>query len=278
MLSGTTPRGAKSGDVRAGARLALFLLACASVLPAVWLLARQMPEFGAHPLPYGDRINAAAPAERAVSNAVSAVNFDYRGVDTMGEEFMLLGAVTGTVVLLRSKRGEATNSPPGTVPGRKNRARSDATTLIGRLIAPLQLMFGIYLAVHGMTTPGGGFQGGVIIGSAALLLFIGEGYPAWRKVVRSTLCDAVEGVGATLYVLCGLASLLRGTPFLTNILPFGQFRDVFSGGLMFIENVGVTLAVAGGFAVLFIEFMEETRLDVDEDLGNENSSTAGRKS
>jgi multicomponent Na+:H+ antiporter subunit B len=35
-----------------------------------------MPQFGAHPLPYGDTINGAAPPERHVTNMASVANFD----------------------------------------------------------------------------------------------------------------------------------------------------------------------------------------------------------
>ena len=58
--------------------------------------------------------------------------------------------------------------------------------------------------------------------------------------------------------------MLLGLPFLQNFLPLGQSGDLFSGGLMLIENAGVTLAVGGGFAITFIEFLEETRIDPDE--------------
>lgn len=39
---------------------------------------------------------------------VTAVNFDLRGFDTLGEEVMLLAAVVGTTVILRGARGEKT--------------------------------------------------------------------------------------------------------------------------------------------------------------------------
>jgi len=240
-------------------RLVLFALACLVTLPAVIGIALNMPAFGAHPMPYGDAINAAAPRERHVSNMVSAINFDYRGFDTLGEEFMLLCAVTGTVVLLRGSRGEALEARPGIVPGRKMPPRSDAVVLIARLFAPLTMLFGVYVALHAMTTPGGGFQGGVIAASAALLIFLGEGYRGWRGVVKSPMLDVLEGGGATLYALCGFASMALGAPYLTNFLPLGTFKDVWSGGLMLVENAGVACAVAGSFALVFLEFMEETR-------------------
>ena len=240
-------------------RLLLFTLAMLCTLPAVGRIAAHMPRFGAHPLPYGDAINDAAPRERHVTNMVTAVNFDYRGFDTLGEEFMLLCAVTGVVVLLRGARGQDLSAEPGEVVGREITDRADATVLLCRAIAPLIVVFGIYVALHATVTPGGGFQGGVIVASGLLLLYLGEGYRGWRRLVRSRLFDAFEGGGAALFVAAGLAPMLLGRPFLENVLPLGQLRDMLSGGLMLVANAGVAFAVVGGFTLLFIEFMEETR-------------------
>ncbi len=243
-----------------GVRLLVFTLFILLLVPAAWRVAKHMPAFGAHPLPYGDAINSSAPGERHVSNMVSAVNFDYRGLDTLGEEFMLVCAVTGAVVLLRGSRGEALTSAPATLPGRTNPPRSDAIVLIGRLLCPIIMLFGIYVVLHATVTPGGGFQGGVIISSGLLLLFLSETYGAWRQIVRSTLLDVCEGGGALVFVLAGLAPMLFGASFLQNIMPLGTFRDMLSGGLMQVVNAGIAFAVAGGFSLLFLEFLEETRI------------------
>ncbi len=245
-------------------RVLLFALAVLCLAPAFAHVALHLPRFGAHPLPYGDAINAAGTRERHVTNMVSAVNFDYRGFDTLGEEFMLLGAVTGTATLLRGTRGER-KEVPQQVPGRPVRARSDAVVLVARLMGTTTVLFGVYVALHAMTTPGGGFQGGVIVSSGLLLVFLAEGYRGWRRAMRSEILDACEGSGATLYALCGFASMLAGLPFLQNILPLGKVKDPFAGGLMLVENAGVAFAVAGGFAVLFLEFLEETRVEADGD-------------
>ena len=240
-------------------RLALLALALLCLAPAVWRVAANMPAFGDHPLPYGDAINRDATRERRVTNMVAAVNFDYRAFDTLGEEFMLLAAVTGVVVLLRGPRGEREDAPPGRLPGRPLAGRTDGVALACRLFGPVTLLFGIYVALHATVTPGGGFQGGAIIASGLVLLFLGEGYAAWRRLVRSRVADACEGGGAALFALAGFAPMLVGAAFLENVLPYGQEKDVLSGGLMQVINAGVTLAVAGGFTVLFLEFLEETR-------------------
>lgn len=236
-----------------------FLLASLLLAAAVVAVARHMPAFGAHPLPYGDAVNRIAPDARHVSNMVSAVNFDFRGFDTLGEEFMLVCAVTGTVMLLRGHRGEDTSAEPGELPDRPAQRPSDGVVLMARLIGPALAVLGLYMVLHAMVTPGGGFQGGVIIASATLLLWLAEGYRGWRSLMGAKWLDAVEGCGALVFVLCGLAPLTAGGRFMENLLPYGQFRDMLSGGLMQLENAGVALAVAGGFCLLFLEFLEETR-------------------
>ena len=229
------------------------------LVPAAFRLATSMPTFGAHPLPYGDAINDLAPKERKVTNSVTAVNFDYRGFDTLGEEFMLLAAVTGTVVLLRGSRGEGLTSKPDIVEGRAILPRADAMVLVSRVMAPLVLLFGIYICIHATTTPGGGFQGGVIIATSLLLIFLGERYTGWRRLVRAQAFDWSEAGGALLFALVGFAPLAFGLPFASNILPFGELKSAWSGGTMFVDNIGVAFAVAGSFTLVFIEFMEETR-------------------
>ncbi len=59
-----------------------------------------LPPIGHYAGPYGDVILAAAKEERHVLNTVAAVNFDYRGFDTLGEEFIFFASVIGVSLLL----------------------------------------------------------------------------------------------------------------------------------------------------------------------------------
>ena len=247
------------------ARLLLFLLSVAAIAAALPSVVASMPPFGAHSLPYGDAINHLAPIQRHVTNMVTAVNFDYRGFDTLGEEIMLLAAVTGTAVLLRSQREDSPADPPAEAPGRPIPPRSDGLVLAGRVFGPLTMVFGLYVVLHAQLTPGGGFQGGVIIASGLLLLFLCEDYAAWRGLMRTGLLDALEGGGAAAYAVAGLAPLAVGAGYLENVLPPGQLKALLSGGMMLILNWAVALAVAGGFGVLFVDFLKETRGEQERD-------------
>lgn len=252
-----------------GWRIALCVAALAVLAPAVWRVAVALPAFGSPTELYGATVNALLPAARHVTNMVAAVNFDIRGFDTLGEETMLVCAVTGAVILLRGSRGESKTAQAGRRPGRKVMQRSDATVLICRLAATFTLLFGVYMALHGTVTPGGGFQGGAIAASSLMLLYLGEGYARWRAIVRSAALACLEGGGAFLFAAAAAVPLALGHPVLENILPFGTPKDLYSGGLMVVTNFAVFLSVAGSFGLLFLEFMEETRAPETESMPNE---------
>lgn len=63
--------------------------------------------FGQPPSQMDDYIIDNSQAETGTNNVVTAVLFDYRGFDTLGEATILFTAVTGVVMLFRArKKGE----------------------------------------------------------------------------------------------------------------------------------------------------------------------------
>ena len=217
-------------------RSVMLALALAVLAVAAWRVAVALPAFGSPTALYGATVNALVPSSRKVSNMVAAVNFDVRGVDTIGEEAMLVAAVVGAVVLLRGGRGEQTTDRAARIPGRGLEPRADAGTALCRIGATTTMLFGLYMALHGTVTPGGGFQGGAVIASALLLLYLGDGYATWRRIVRGPLFVVVEGGGALLFVGAALWPLAHGDSALANRLPDGAWKDLFSGGLMVVSN------------------------------------------
>lgn len=62
--------------------------------------------FGYPPSQMDDYIIENTQRETGANNAVTAVVFDYRGYDTLGEATILFTAVTGVVMLFRRKKRE----------------------------------------------------------------------------------------------------------------------------------------------------------------------------
>ncbi len=53
--------------------------------------------------------------------------------------------------------------------------------------------------------------------------------------------------------------MLAGGAFLLNVLPLGKVGQLFSAGTIPLLNVAVGMEVAGGFILLFVEFLKDTR-------------------
>ena len=82
-------------------RLSIFILGAVGL--ALFYISALVRVAGQGPIHsrYGELINRQSVSQRRVTDAVTAVNFDYRGFDTLGEEFILFISVMGTLVLLR---------------------------------------------------------------------------------------------------------------------------------------------------------------------------------
>jgi multicomponent Na+:H+ antiporter subunit B len=240
-------------------RQTVAVVLCLATLGLAGAAIFGLPAFGHYPGPYGDLINAVGVYERHATNMVTLVNFDYRGFDTLGEEYILFAAVIGAVVLLREHRGEEMGAEPGKADEAPLIERSEAVAFGCRCAIGLTILFGIYVVLHAHLTPGGGFQGGSVVGSAVSLLYLGLGYKAWRRLTKSGPLGVAEAVGTGLFVAAGLAPMAAGAPFLANVLPLGKTGSLVSAGTIPLINITVGVAVAAGFAMLFLEYLEETR-------------------
>ena len=185
-------------------RRRVFLIAAAAAGALLLWGLTGLPDYGVYNGPYGDVLNRVAVAERSATNVVAAVTFDYRGVDTMGEEYILFAAVLGVAILLRAQRDEHEEPPDEDAADRHAPATSNAVRVVGLgLVGPV-VLFGVYLVAHGHLTPGGGFQGGVVLATAALLVYLSGEYVTLRRVSPELVTDAAEAVGAAGYVAMGL--------------------------------------------------------------------------
>lgn len=235
-----------------------FLVAAAALGGLlVWGMSG-LPPFGDYHGPYGLVLNEVAVPERHATNVVAAVTFDYRGVDTMIEEFILFAAVIGVAVLLRNMRFEEEHEPEEQARGRRVPGTSNAVRVIGlTLLGPI-VLYGLYVVAHGHLTPGGGFQGGVVLATGALLVYLSGEYVTLRRVRPQAFIDLAEATGAGSYVVVGLYGLVVAGSFLANFVPLGRIGTLPSAGTMPIINLAVGLEVAAGFTLLLSEFLDQT--------------------
>jgi len=237
--------------VGAGVFLAIFVAGLTGLHPVGY--AEGLPAEA-----YGNLVNAITVPERHITDAVTAVNFDVRGFDTLGEEYIMFASVLGVLLLLRRQPDERDGPPIDKRPGRRIPTASDAVRILSASLVGPVFIFGVYIVVHGQVSPGGGFQGGVILAAAPLLIYLSGEFASLRKLAPRWLVELGEAVGAGGYVVIGAAGLFASTAFLRNFLPPGRTGDVFSGGTVALLDLTVGLEVAGGFIALLLAFLEET--------------------
>jgi multicomponent Na+:H+ antiporter subunit B len=213
-----------------------------------------LPPWGSYRGPYGDVISRVGVYERHATDAVNAINYDYRAFDTLGEEFILFTAVLGVMMLLRREEGAATRDA-GRVKDDFRLSTTVRATAMPAIL--LTVVFGFYIGLHGQLTPGGGFQGGVILASVPFLLFVCENTETFRRVTSHTAVEVIEALGAGSYALIGVAPLLIGIPFLTNFLPLGTTGDVFSSGTIALISACVGFEVTAAFLLVGYTYLAE---------------------
>lgn len=232
------------------ARLIMFGCAGAAMAVAVILAVLVMPSFGGSHHQYRDNAVVSGVHHRT-SNIVASVNFDQRGLDTLGEETILLASVMGVSVLLRPAEDETEKQSLSS--GRV----LDAVRLGGYVLLPVTAIIGFDVVAHGHVTPGGGFQGGVVLGTGLHLLYVAGTYEALEKVRPVTAFEWGEALGSAVFACFGIAGVLAAGAFLVNIIPLGHFGDLFSSGTVPVLNSAVGIEVASGTMVLLSKFLEQ---------------------
>jgi multicomponent Na+:H+ antiporter subunit B len=230
-------------------RIGIFLPALGGLAALLLWAYTGIASFGNYRGPYGFIVNRISSPLRHMDNAVNATTYDIRGLDTMGEEFILFAAVIGVVLLLREeeRRSEELDDDVG----------SDLVRVFGIVAIGVAFLVGLWLVAFGFVTPGGGFQGGVAIATGALLLFLVAGHREWSAFGNESVLDPIKAIGGGGFVVIGLAALVAGLPFLTNLFSGGELGTVWSGGSAGFVNWAAGIEVAAALVILFAEFLEE---------------------
>ena len=184
--------------------------------------------------------------ETGASNIVTSVVVTYRGFDTLGEITVLFVAAIGlgAVLATMEKKGKRKIEPASLV------------LYTGcRFLFPLILLFGGYIFLHGHLTPGGGFQGGAIVASAFVLVYLG----CRGKRISETGSKTVESLGGLVFIVVGLLGLaVGGHFFLANFLPKGELYSLFSAGIIPIIYIAIGIKVGSELAGVIDHLVEET--------------------
>ena len=115
------------------------------------------------------------------------------------------------------------------------------------VVLPLALVYSLYIVLHGHLSPGGGFQGGVLMAAAVLLLYFGHGHDVTAEALSFHLLHHAEGAASTVYVALAMLGVAVGAQFCQNVLyTYGNAGDLISSGTIFWMNLTVGIKVITG--------------------------------
>jgi len=123
-----------------------------------------------------------------------------------------------------------------------------------RLMVPFIQLFGLYVIVHGHYSPGGGFQGGVILGASFILLALAFDMRTSMRHMSERANALMGNAGAAIFVGVGVLAALFGGLFLDysaldSLIPLGPIEWRSFG--IFLVEVGVGLAVMSIMVLLY---------------------------
>lgn len=182
--------------------------------------------------------------ESGPANTVTAIVADYRSFDTLGEVTVLFVSSLGIALLLGATKQKRYNF---------NFTPNFMLRVGSRAVFGIILMTGIYIAIHGHLTPGGGFPGGTMIASSMLLLYLAD--DTFRTKIKGF--KVLESVAGSLYVLIGIAGLFLATYFLENFMFNEAVGTLFSSGIIPVVYVLIGLKVGSEISGIIDNFLTE---------------------
>lgn len=122
--------------------------------------------------------------------------------------------------------------------------------LVSRKLAPFMLLYGFYLLTYGHTSPGGGFQGGVVMASGVILLVVSQGSSATEKYFHEKVLSMVEALAFFAFVAAGISGILLQTGFLGNTFTQVETIPVPRVGMTLVLNLIIGIEVGSGVSLI----------------------------
>jgi multicomponent Na+:H+ antiporter subunit B len=201
--------------------------------------------------------------EGGAPNIITGIILNYRGYDTMGEVSVIFSALCAVVALLdREKRGKSRSA----VDLSEVKSSVIVRTVV-RIAVPVIILFAVSTILHGETSPGGGFQGGAIVGASIILFTLTFGLP--ESTDRMTLGARIplESSAMLAFLSMGFIGLALGVEFLTYLLPgiHGQVAETVRMLMLMVIEIGI--GVGGGIIFISIVFamIREDRYELQPD-------------
>ena len=195
--------------------------------------------------------------ETGAINFVAGMILDYRAFDTFGESNVLFMAVIGVLMLLQRDHKNASPAEDKEMAEDEVFDSQDSKVILklgAKCLAPIVILYGIYVVLNGHLSPGGGFSGGSIIGAGLILYSAANGHKKMKTFFTIKTLTKISVACLLTYCGCKSYSFFTGANHVGWEIPKGTPGDLLSSGFILPLNICVGLVVACtmyGFYALF---------------------------
>jgi multicomponent Na+:H+ antiporter subunit B len=208
-----------------------------------------------HPWPVASRdyLYENALSDTGAVNTVSSIYLGYRAMDTLGETLVLLVSITGTMgilINLGKENEEALSLSLAPEKRPTNAQRTHLLEVVASKLGPVVLLFGFYVMLYGHISPGGGFQGGVIVASA--IVFLALGTETQSKLTNTTVLGRIEALSFLVLIIVATSGVFFERGFFGNPIKSGSSLSV---NFIILLNIIIGLKVGTSIAVMCIAMM-----------------------
>ena len=225
---------------RKSARVLTMALMAALAVPLMYGVL-QLPTPGQADAPAHSNVSAKyieAGAELAGSeNLVTGVLLNFRALDTFGEVLVIFTAWLAVAAVAGGAREAGQDSIPP----------SPIVDYVIRLLGPFIAIFAVFVIVNGHVLPGGGFQGGVVLGAMLIMLSLVLGTGAVEGVFSDRVWIWLRAAGVLVFAMVALL----GLPAAGFLFGLGQAPALRQALMMALE---LAIGVGGGAVLAGLYF------------------------
>ena len=174
-------------------------------------------------------------------NAVTSIYLAYRVYDTLFEALILVIAIVAVSHMSAFKEITVPDGEHSDI------ERDGLAVFTIRIIAPILLVFGVYLVMNGHISPGGGFQGGVAVAAFFIcryMIFNIYDIPV-KKIIR------IEEILFMTAVAIAVFGVFLGAGTFVPLEYLHLYQEVY----LILMNILIGLKVACACIVLFYRFV-----------------------
>lgn len=197
--------------------------------------------------------------ETGALNLVSAIYLGYRAFDTLGETIVLLVAISGTISIISHSGISLAKGFGNDLSNIKNSnnslghlRRTELVDVVTSKLGPIVLLFGFYVMLYGHLSPGGGFQGGVVIASGIVFISLGSKTDSSTKLQEASVLSRIEAVGFLFLLMASISGIFVKSGFLGNPLLKTSLPPV---SFIILLNIIIGLKVGAGIGFMCVAML-----------------------